>query len=84
MEDLTVSALVNKRDLADINRCRVYLRVFFLSYIVNTQGDTIEEWAITSERSNARRSTCHVALARPTKTSKKHVEQMEGRSESGL
>jgi hypothetical protein len=25
-----------------------------------------------------------VALARPTKTSKKHVEQMEGRSESGL
>jgi hypothetical protein len=59
MEELTVSDLVNKRDLADINRCRVYLRVFFLSDIVNIQGDTIEEWAITCERSNARRSTWH-------------------------
>jgi hypothetical protein len=42
MEELTGSALVNKRDLTDINRCRVYLRVFFLSDIVNIQGDTIE------------------------------------------
>jgi hypothetical protein len=31
MEELTGSALVNKRDLAEINRCRVYLRVLFLS-----------------------------------------------------
>jgi hypothetical protein len=30
MEELTGYALVNKRDLTDINRCRVYLRVFFL------------------------------------------------------
>jgi hypothetical protein len=59
MEELTGSALVNKRDLADINRCRVYIRVFFLSDIVNIQGDTIEEWAITGARSNARRSTRH-------------------------
>jgi hypothetical protein len=29
MEELTGSALVNKRDLTDINRCHVYLRVFF-------------------------------------------------------
>jgi hypothetical protein len=57
MEELTVSDLVSKRDLADINRCRFYLRVFFLSDIVNIQGDTIEEWAITGERTNARRST---------------------------
>jgi hypothetical protein len=59
MEEMTGSALVNKRDLADINRCRVYLRVFFLSDIVNIQGDAIEEWAITGERINARRSTWH-------------------------
>jgi hypothetical protein len=59
MEELTVSDLVNKRDLADINRCQVYLRVFFLSEIMNIQGDTIEEWAITGERINARRSTWH-------------------------
>jgi hypothetical protein len=42
MEELTGSALVNKRYLTDINRCRVYLRVFFLSDIVHIQGDTIE------------------------------------------
>jgi hypothetical protein len=59
MEEFTGSALVNKRDLTDINRCRIYLRVFFLSDIVNIQGDKIEEWAITAERSNARRSTWH-------------------------
>jgi hypothetical protein len=84
MEELRGSAIVNKRDLTDINRCRVYLRVFFLSDIVNIQGDTIEEWEITGERRNARRSTWHVALASPTNTSKNHVEQMEGRSDSGL
>jgi hypothetical protein len=82
MEQLTGSDLVNKRDLADINRCRIYLQVFFLSDIVNIQGDTIEEWAITGERTNARRSTWHLPVQK--KTSKKHVEQMEGRSESGL
>jgi hypothetical protein len=59
MEELTGYALVNKRDLTDINRCRVYLRFFFLSNIVNIQGGTIEEWAITGERSNSRHSTWH-------------------------
>jgi hypothetical protein len=41
MEELKGSALVNNRYLTDINRCRVYLRVFFLSDIVNIQGDKI-------------------------------------------
>jgi hypothetical protein len=41
MEEFTGSALVNKIDLTDINRCRVHLRVFFLSDIVNIQGDTV-------------------------------------------
>jgi hypothetical protein len=59
MEELTVSDIVNKRDLADINRCRIYLRVFFLSDIVNIQGDTIKECTITGERTNARQSTWH-------------------------
>jgi hypothetical protein len=47
MEELAGSALVNKIYLTDINRCRVYLRVFFPSDIVNIQGDTIEKWEIT-------------------------------------
>jgi hypothetical protein len=59
MEELTGSALVNKRDLAEINRCHVYLRVFFLSDIVNVQGDTIEEWEINGEQRNSRHSLWH-------------------------
>jgi hypothetical protein len=50
---------VNKRDLSDINRCRVYLRVFFLLDIANIQGGTIEEWAINGEQRNARHNTWH-------------------------
>jgi hypothetical protein len=45
--------------VAAINRCRIYLRVFFLSDIVNIQGDTIEEWAINGEKSNVRHSSWH-------------------------
>jgi hypothetical protein len=59
MEELTGSALVNKIDSTDINRCRIYLRVFFLSDIVNIQGAPIKEWAITGERSKASHSTWH-------------------------
>jgi hypothetical protein len=82
MEELMGSVLVNKRYLTDINRCRVYLRVFFLSDIVNIQGDTIEEWAITGERSKARHIMWHWPVQQ--KPPRKHVEQMEGRSDSGL
>jgi hypothetical protein len=32
MEEFTGSALVNKRDLADINRCRVYLSIGHREY----------------------------------------------------
>jgi hypothetical protein len=42
MEELTGSALVNKTYLAAINRCRVYLGVFFISDIVNIKGDKIK------------------------------------------
>jgi hypothetical protein len=59
MEAFTGSTLVNKKYLAAINRCRIYLWVFFLSDIVNIQGDTIEEWAIKGERSNVRNSSWH-------------------------
>jgi hypothetical protein len=59
MENLMGSALVNKRYLAAINICRIYLRVFFLSDIVNIQGDTIEEWEFNSERSNERHRSWH-------------------------
>jgi hypothetical protein len=50
---------VNKRDLAAISRCRFYLWVFFLSDIVNIQGDTIKEWSFNDERSNERHISWH-------------------------
>jgi hypothetical protein len=59
MEELKRSALVNKRDLAAINRCRIYLKVFFLSDIVNIQGDTIKEWEINGEQTNKRHNSWH-------------------------
>jgi hypothetical protein len=49
MEELTGYAHENKRDLAAINRCRIYLRVFFLSDIVKIKGETIEEWEFNGE-----------------------------------
>jgi hypothetical protein len=66
MEELKGSALVNKRDLTDINRCRVYLQVLFLSDIVNIQGDTIEEWEINGERREARHSMWHWSVQQKT------------------
>jgi hypothetical protein len=69
MEALTGSALVNKRDLAAINRCHIYLRAFFLSDIVNIRGDTIEEWSINSERGSERHSSWHSPVQqRPPRT----------------
>jgi hypothetical protein len=63
------STLVNKRDLAAITRCRIYLRVFFLSDIVNIRGDIIKEWAINGERSNERHSSWHWPVQqRPPRT----------------
>jgi hypothetical protein len=59
MEALKGSTLVNKRDLAAINRCRIYLQVSFFSDIVNIQGETIEEGTINGERSNVRHSSWH-------------------------
>jgi hypothetical protein len=49
MEALTASPLVNVSNLQVINRCHIYLRVFFLSDIINVKGDIIEEWALNGE-----------------------------------
>jgi hypothetical protein len=59
MEELTGSALVNKRYLTAINRCHIYFRIFFLSDIVNIQDVTSKEWAINGERSNKRHILWH-------------------------
>jgi hypothetical protein len=50
MEAISASTRVKHSNLPAINRCRINLRVFFLSDIVNIRGDKIEEWAINGDR----------------------------------
>jgi hypothetical protein len=57
MEALPASTCVKYSNLSAINRCHIYLRVFFLSDIVNVRGDKIEEWAINGEYHNKRHSS---------------------------
>jgi hypothetical protein len=56
-EALTTSTRVKHSNLSAINRCRIYLWVFFLSDIINVPGDKIEEWAINGERCNEQHSS---------------------------
>jgi hypothetical protein len=46
MDCLTASNQLSRGELQDINRCRIYMRAFFLSDITNMQGMSIETWAI--------------------------------------
>jgi hypothetical protein len=62
MESLTVSTHVKHSNLSAINRCRIYLLVFFLSDIVNIRADKIEEWAISREPYNEQHSSLHWSL----------------------
>jgi hypothetical protein len=59
MEALTASTCVKHSILSDINICRIYLRGFFLSDIVNIRGDKIKEWEINGECCNEQHSSWH-------------------------
>jgi hypothetical protein len=56
MDCLTASNQLSRGGLQDINRCRIYIWVFFLSYIMNIQGRSIKTWAISGRRQTARTS----------------------------
>jgi hypothetical protein len=43
MDEFTTQGMTDAQ-MRDINRCRIYLQVFYTSDIVNLAGNTIEEW----------------------------------------
>jgi hypothetical protein len=42
------------KEMKDINRCRMYLHVFYLSDITEIAGHHIEEWVIQGKRDGVR------------------------------
>jgi hypothetical protein len=46
METLTETEEFTATELKEINRCRIYLRVFYISDIASHYGQGIAEWAI--------------------------------------
>jgi hypothetical protein len=53
MDCLTASNQFSRGKLQDINRCRIYMRVFLLSDIKNIKETSIETWAISGKRQTA-------------------------------
>jgi hypothetical protein len=45
METLIASGIFTNKELKNINYCRIYLQAFFISDIMNLEGDNIKEWA---------------------------------------
>jgi hypothetical protein len=56
MDCLMASNQFSSGELQDINRCRIYMRAFFISDITNIQGTLIEPWALSGKRSMTRTS----------------------------
>jgi hypothetical protein len=46
------------KEMKDINRCRMYLQVFYLSDVTNIAGHHIESWVIKGKRDGTRSSKC--------------------------
>jgi hypothetical protein len=57
MESLIASGRFTNKELKEINYCRIYLQVFFLSYITNIQGNKITAWAGRGQKQSWRQST---------------------------
>jgi hypothetical protein len=57
MEALTATDEFSAKDLKDINRCRIYLRVFFISDISTHDRQRITDWARKGRRDGERKSS---------------------------
>jgi hypothetical protein len=44
METSVSSGRFTNKELKEINYCRIYLQAFFISDIMNLEGNKIEEW----------------------------------------
>jgi hypothetical protein len=58
MESLTETEEFTATELKEINRCRIYLRVFYISDIASNDGQGIAEWARKGRRDAGRKSLC--------------------------
>jgi hypothetical protein len=56
-EALTETEEFSAKDLKDINRRRIYLQVFFVSYISTHDGQGITDWARKGRRDGGRKSS---------------------------
>jgi hypothetical protein len=45
IETLLSSGMFTSKELKEINYCHIYLQAFFISDIMNLEGNKIEEWA---------------------------------------
>jgi hypothetical protein len=67
MESLTDTDEFSAKDLKEINRCRIYLRVFFISNISTYDGQQITDWEPKGRRDRGRKSSwAWPAQQRPT------------------
>jgi hypothetical protein len=57
MEALTVTEEFSNKDLKDINLCRIYLQVFYISDISTHEVQGITDWARKGRRDGVRKSS---------------------------
>jgi hypothetical protein len=57
MEKITASGRFISVEIRDINRCRLYLQVFFTSDITDNSSKNLEPWVLKGQRQNTRKST---------------------------
>jgi hypothetical protein len=74
LEVLTETDEFSAKDLKEINRCRIYLRVFFISDISTYDGQQITDWARKGRRDGGRKE---VVLGMASSTAANIVESME-------
>jgi hypothetical protein len=56
METITASGRFKPAEIQEINRCRLYLQVFFTSDIVDNSGKNLEPWVLKGQRQSTRKS----------------------------
>jgi hypothetical protein len=56
METITASRMFRPVEIREINKCRLYLQVFFTSYIADNSGRTLESWVMKGKRQSTRKS----------------------------
>jgi hypothetical protein len=56
METITASGSFRPVETREINRCRLYLQVFYTSDIADNNGKTLEAWVVKGQRQSSRKS----------------------------